>query len=167
VRSLFTIGYEGAHIEDFVATLVAAGVTDVLDVRELPISRRKGFSKSALASHLEGAGIAYRHERRLGSPTDIRRRLREDGDFTRYFRGFDRYLKTQGEFISELVQELPGSVALVCYERNPDECHRKSVAAAMSAIVGIKPKHLGVREGSGTREAKAPRLRSRQSLSAA
>lgn len=36
MRGIFTIGYEGARIEDFVATLRSVGVETVLDVRELP-----------------------------------------------------------------------------------------------------------------------------------
>jgi len=168
MRALFTIGYEGARIEDFVATLLTAGVTQVLDVRELAISRRKGFSKSAFSSHLQAAGISYRHERWLGSPTDIRNRLREDGDYARYFKAFDRYLKTQSEALAELTDELGESVVLVCYERNPEECHRKSVAAAISVLTGVTARHLGVREGSAKHhETKAPRPHTRQSISAA
>ena len=168
MRSLFTIGYEGAKIPDFVATLEGARVSLVLDVRELPLSRRPGFSKSALEAFLRDAGIGYRHERRLGAPTDIRHRLREDGDLPRYFKAFDRYLMTQIEFLTGLVDELSGAVALLCYERNPEECHRKAVAAAVSEITGLQVKHLGVNEGSAKKnEIKAPRIHPRQSLSAA
>jgi uncharacterized protein (DUF488 family) len=50
LRQLSTIGYEGVSIDAFIATLKAAKVTLLLDVRELPISRRRGFSKTALSS---------------------------------------------------------------------------------------------------------------------
>ena len=56
---ILTIGYEGASVEGFLQTLKASGVTQLLDVRELPLSRRKGFSKNALASMLILAGIGY------------------------------------------------------------------------------------------------------------
>lgn len=167
MRAIFTIGYEGASIEDFVATLQAAGVDSVLDVRELPVSRRKGFSKSSLAAHLAGAGIGYRHERRLGSPTAVRNNLKSSGDYKKFFSEFDRYLKTQEEWVGQLVAELRGSVALVCYERNPDECHRRSVAEMMSSYTKLKPKHIGVPLGGTNAARQKASIHSRKSLSAA
>lgn len=144
MKRIITIGYEGASIADFIGTLSALGVTTLLDIRELPISRRKGFAKTALSEHLARAGIAYRHERDLGSPRDIRNRLREDGSYERFFRDFDRYLATQRELLATLADELTGTVALLCYERDHRECHRKSVAAALEKLTGLTPKHHGV-----------------------
>jgi hypothetical protein len=57
VEKLFTIGYEGVELKDFITALKAAGATVLLDVRELPISRRRGFSKNALKAALAEAGI--------------------------------------------------------------------------------------------------------------
>src|ERR1700709_1764502 len=54
-RPLFTIGYEKAGFVAFIATLRRAGVATVIDVRDLPLSRRAGFSKRQLAA---GAGEA-------------------------------------------------------------------------------------------------------------
>ena len=53
---IFTIGYEGATLCDFLATLQLAGVQSVLDVREVAQSRRRGFSKTALAEALKEVG---------------------------------------------------------------------------------------------------------------
>jgi uncharacterized protein (DUF488 family) len=144
VKRIITIGYEGASIADFIGTLTTLGVTTLLDIRELPISRRKGFAKTALSEHLARAGIAYRHERDLGSPRDIRNRLREDGSYERFFRDFGRDLATQRELLASLADELTGTVALLCYERDHRECHRKSVAAALEKLTGLTPKHHGV-----------------------
>ena len=68
---LFTIGYEGADLKEFLTVLKNAGTDVLLDVRELPMSRRKGFSKNALKAALAEVGIDYRHEKRLGSPKDV------------------------------------------------------------------------------------------------
>ena len=65
---LATIGYEGASLGDFIATLAAAGVKRVIDVREVAQSRRPGFSKSALRTALAEAAIDYHHIRQLGDP---------------------------------------------------------------------------------------------------
>ena len=81
---IVTIGYEAASLADFIDTLRLANVDRLLDIRELPTSRRKGFSKSALSAALADAGIGYAHERALGSPRELRHRLREDGDLARF-----------------------------------------------------------------------------------
>jgi uncharacterized protein (DUF488 family) len=144
VLALRTIGYEGAGLGQFVSTLQSAGVTLLIDVRELPLSRRRGFSKTPLAAALAAAGIAYRHERALGVPRALRRRLRLDGDLPRYFAEFSTYLETEGERLDELARSLEGCVALMCLERNPEECHRSIVAAAFQRRVKTELVHLAV-----------------------
>jgi uncharacterized protein (DUF488 family) len=37
-RSFYTIGYEGARVDAFVATLQRAGVETLIDVRDVPLS---------------------------------------------------------------------------------------------------------------------------------
>lgn len=59
MKTVYTIGYEGTDIERFVKTLTAVGVEAVADVRAVPLSRKKGFSKNSLREHLESAGIKY------------------------------------------------------------------------------------------------------------
>jgi hypothetical protein len=96
-------------------------------VRELPISRRKGFSKPPSSQALSKAGIDYQHERALGAPRQIRHRLGEDGDLKRYFADFREYLATQRTLLDELARRLSGCVALLCFgrsfERSATECH--------------------------------------------
>lgn len=66
--ALYTIGYEGAEIGSFVAALTAAGVSVVVDIRDVAHSRKPGFSKSSLRQHLTTAGLGYVHLRDLGDP---------------------------------------------------------------------------------------------------
>src|SRR5687768_13417822 len=68
MTTIFTIGYEGATMAEFLATLRQAGVERVIDVRALPLSRRPGFSKSSLAAELNAMGIDYVHLKPLGTP---------------------------------------------------------------------------------------------------
>lgn len=150
MNAIYTIGYEGATLEDFIATLKGKGVKVLIDIRELPMSRRRGFSKSALSQAAEEAGLSYRHEKALGSPRDIRNQLRADGDYKTYFQAFDRYLKTQSDLLEELARSVKGSAVLMCYERDPLICHRRSVARALGEILDRKPHHLGVdKDGHG------------------
>lgn len=148
MRSILTIGYEGADIDTFVETLIENNIDVLLDVREFPLSRKKGFSKNLLRVYLEGRGISYRHEKDLGSPKPIREKLYKDKNYEDFFRSFDKYLESQRELIAELCRDLKGNVALLCFEKDVLTCHRKSVAREMSVVLGRKPKHLIVKAKS-------------------
>jgi uncharacterized protein (DUF488 family) len=141
---ILTLGYEGVNLRDFIATLKAHRVCQVLDVRELAMSRRKGFSKTALSLALARAGISYAHERALGTPRWLRHRLREDGDVARFRKDFRRQLAAKRTVLKSLAGTLSGRVALLCYERNPLECHRSLVAAALARRTGAAVQHLMV-----------------------
>lgn len=147
MQALYTIGYEGASLEDFIATLKTKGVTTLLDVREFPLSRKPGFSKRALAQAVESEGMAYRHERDLGSPKVIRQQLHSDGDYKQFFSSFTKYLRSQQPLLAELARSLEGKVALMCFERDPATCHRSVVARQLEFLAGIKTQHLGVVHG--------------------
>jgi uncharacterized protein (DUF488 family) len=146
---LTTIGYEGAALDDFLATLKRAKVAQLLDIRELPISRRKGFAKSALSVALEAAGIAYFHLKGLGDPKEGREAARA-GDMGKFARVFLRHMKTK-EARAELDRAVQligaGGGCLMCYERDPKLCHRTLVANAISGRIDIRIRHLGVRNG--------------------
>jgi len=114
LKKIVTIGYESADFDEFLGTLNAIGVTTLLDIRELPMSRRRGFAKTALREGLAGVGITYRHEPRLGSPKAVRHQLRDDGNYKKFFRDFDRHLDKQIDLLEQLAHELTGTVALLC-----------------------------------------------------
>ena len=113
-----------------------------MDVRELPNSRRKGFSKKALSAALADAGIAYQHARALGSPRPLRHRLRKDADLPAFFRDFRKYLSGQRSVLEQLARSLTGNAVLLCYERDYRQCHRSVVAAQLGKRLGCRPKHL-------------------------
>lgn len=166
MTSLFTIGYEGASLAEFLHRLNTAGVSVLVDVRELPLSRRRGFSKSQLAEQLERHGIQYVHKRELGAPREIRHELRATGDYRAYFQRFNAYLRTQRAALERLVDECVGAVVLMCFERDPKECHRSAVARELGKLAAVEPVHLDVEEAYGDlREAQG--LRARQGLPAA
>lgn len=167
MNKLFTIGYEGANLDDFIETLKLVEVDMLLDVRELPASRRKGFSKNALREALEAVGISYRHERLLGSPKAMRHELRETWDYDKFFSAFDRHLEQQTDLIKQLAEEFAGHIALLCFEKNHRECHRTPVAEKIAEFTGIKPRHIGVQGYAQRQRFKNQNANSRKSLSAA
>jgi uncharacterized protein (DUF488 family) len=126
---LYTIGYEGRDIEEFVGRLKEFGVTRLIDVREIPLSRKKGFSKSALKQRLEEENIEYAHYKALGSPTKMRHKLRADWDYDHFFEAFSAYLAGKMDVIEEVHEYLSDGInCLMCFERKPQQCHRSCVA---------------------------------------
>ena len=131
---IFTIGYEGTTVGEFVDALKAAGVERVIDVRALPLSRRPGFSKTALGGALREAGLEYVHLKALGTPADGRAaaRTRRHDDMARIYAGQLELPEAmvQAEQMLELAREKPS--ALLCYEREPQHCHRTLLLDAVA-----------------------------------
>lgn len=140
---IFTFGYEGLDISAFIARAQAAGVKTVVDVRELPLSRKKGFSKSSFREALAASGIAYAHMPVLGCPKAVRERYKADGNWATYTRGFLAYLATQQTTVCELVKIANATTAcLVCFEADFTTCHRTYVARAVRERGGPSVTHL-------------------------
>jgi uncharacterized protein (DUF488 family) len=144
--SLYTFGYEGLTLKTFITRLKEAGVRTIIDVRELPLSRKKGFSKRAFAEALHGAGIAYAHMPALGCPKPIRDAYRADGNWSAYTRKFMAYLDQQGAAVAEVAKIARAtSACLVCFETDFNYCHRSMVARAAIRASGSAVVHLAAR----------------------
>ena len=134
---IFTIGYEGATMAEFLAALQQAGIERVIDVRALPLSRRPGFSKSPLRAALEEAGIDYVHLKALGTPAGGRAAARagRHEDMARIYAGQLELPEAmaQGAQMIELAHERPS--ALLCFEREPAHCHRSLLLEAVAPDV--------------------------------
>ena len=131
---IFTIGYEATTMAEFIAALSNAGVERVIDVRALPLSRRPGFSKTPLRGALAAAGIDYVHLRALGTPADGRAAARA-GRHTDLERIYASQLElpeaiAEGEQMKALAEEKPS--ALLCFEREPEHCHRTLLLNAVA-----------------------------------
>jgi len=141
--TVFTIGYEGLDIDTFMQLLGQHGIDTIVDIRELPLSRKRGFSKNALANilHLEGHG--YLHLRELGCPKPVRDRYRADGDWRHYTRGFLKHLQGQQSALDQLFEVANRShCALLCYEADFNLCHRSLVANALQEHYDVEVQHI-------------------------
>ena len=131
---IFTIGYEAATMADFLAALTLAGVKRVIDVRALPLSRRPGFSKTALRGALAEAGIDYAHLRALGTPAAGREAARKGrhAELERIYAGQLELPEAiaAGAQMLALAAETPS--ALLCFEREPAGCHRSILLRAVA-----------------------------------
>lgn len=141
--AVFTIGYEGLSMDDFMSLLTRHGIETIVDIRELPLSRKPGFSKRSLADALNLSGREYIHLAALGCPKAVRNQYRENGDWKQYTLGFLKYLKTQSAAIADLSDLVESSAcALLCYEADYNFCHRSMVASAVNRFNGAEIVHI-------------------------
>jgi uncharacterized protein (DUF488 family) len=139
--TLFTIGYEKATSAAVLAELRRAKVKLVVDIRAVAASRRPGFSKRQLAAALDEQGIAYLHLQKLGTPSEGRQAARA-GDLDTLWRIYAKHLKTpeataaMDELVS-IVRSGPPACVL-CYERDPAQCHRSRIAEIVSERTGAR-----------------------------
>ena len=145
MTTLFTIGYQGATVADFLDTLTGAGVELLVDVRRIASSRRPGFAKSALAANLATVNIEYRHLRSVGTPADGRAAARA-GDNAGMRAIFLEHLATEEaqHGLAELEALLASGrpTCIMCFEDDPAHCHRTIVAEALQKRMTLKVEHL-------------------------
>jgi uncharacterized protein (DUF488 family) len=130
--ALVSLGYEGRTADELVAHLQREAVSVLVDVRLTPLSRKPGLSKNRLAQALSEVGIQYVHLPALGNPIENRSAFRAGDPASR--RHFQNLL--QGDHAAEALQHVAelldgGTVALLCFERRHDSCHRYLVAEAV------------------------------------
>lgn len=135
--TLYTAGYQGHTIETFLDLLLAHQIAQIVDVRQLPFSRKPDFSKKRLSAHLAGAGIAYTHLVALGTPKPLRDELRRVHDYPAFFAAMEAIVGEQPAALQaalELARAQPS--ALLCFEARAGECHRLVVADAIARLAG-------------------------------
>lgn len=136
---LFTIGYEGRSIENYMNLLIQNGVILLCDVRRNPVSMKYGFSKSQLQDIAQKLHMEYVHIPELGIESAKRQSLKTANDYATLFEEYERdHLPehiTSLEYLHVLVKNCE-RVALTCFEREPAYCHRHNVANALQHLPG-------------------------------
>lgn len=127
---IFTIGYEQRSGEECIASLLEAGVNTLVDVRERPFSRKPDFRKTAIEERCRAAGLGYQSWPRLGSTAHQRRQLWETRDFRTFARRYRDFARRRRAAELDELADLATktTIALICYERAHEDCHRSIVA---------------------------------------
>lgn len=141
-KSLYTIGYEGLHIEDYINKLIRNGIKLLCDVRHNPLSRKYGFSRRSLSTILPNFGIEYLHLPNLGIESKKRKDSKND-----YKILFDDYRKKLPEHQIELSRIMKyfkthKRIALTCFEREAKDCHRHCIGDFLAYHNKITVYHL-------------------------
>jgi uncharacterized protein (DUF488 family) len=138
--ALYTIGYEGRALDEFIAMLCAEKIERVVDIRELPLSRRRGFSKTPLGEALRAAGIDYVHMKSAGNPY---RKEKDSIPRDKLLAKYEKHIAKADDVVDEVTEAIRGKrAALLCYEHDPAECHRSLLAPRVAAKLRTKIRDL-------------------------
>jgi uncharacterized protein (DUF488 family) len=148
-RTIATIGYEGLTVESFVAALKHAAVDVLIDVRDVPLSRKKGFSKNGLALILADVDIEYIHLKGLGDPKDGREAARA-GEYDLFQKIFGRHMQSDVAIrdlgvAADIVKAR--RACLMCFECHHHKCHRSIVAERLAQMTRLTITPLNVQDG--------------------
>ena len=138
---LFTIGYEGISLEEYLVRLLKNDVKVLVDVRNNPLSMKFGFSKNQLSRYCESLGIKYLHMPEVGIQSKQRQDLSTQLDYDKLFATYrsqtlTKATKEQIDILSLLKENK--RIALTCFEANICQCHRKHLAEAIENLPGFK-----------------------------
>jgi hypothetical protein len=144
---LFTIGYEGISLEEYLTRLVKNDVKILVDVRNNPQSMKYGFSKNQLKNYCASLGIEYVHFPEVGVQSNQRQELNAQVDYDNLFAGYKRNnlsktKSTQTAILNLLIKHK--RIALTCFEANIWQCHRKHLAESIELLPGFEyeTKHI-------------------------
>jgi len=138
---LFTIGYEGVSLEEYLNKLIINDINVLCDVRKNPVSMKYGFSKSQLQKACTGLGIEYIHIPDLGIDSDKRQELNTQLDYNNLFADYRKSTLIETVDKQEVLLNLlieRKRIALTCFEANICQCHRKHLADAIVNLPGFK-----------------------------
>ena len=141
---LFTLGYEGRHLEDYLNQLIQNGVKLLCDVRRTPLSRKFGFSKAALSNLLPKLDITYYHLPELGIASEKRKNLDSSTAYKVLFDDYRHSLSLRKKELTRITGFLQEHrrVVLTCFERESHRCHRHCISDYMHEKYDISVVHL-------------------------
>ncbi len=134
---LFTIGYEGISLEEYLNRLIKNDVKLLIDVRNNAMSMKFGFSKSQLLKYCNSLGIEYMHTPEVGIQSAFRQELNSQADYDSLFNQYKSstlsITKSSQEKIFDLLLKKK-RIALTCFEANICQCHRKHLSEAITSL---------------------------------
>lgn len=139
---IFTIGYAGFAIDDFIKALKKHNINSLIDVRSSPFSKfYQDYNKPLLCDTLQKNGIIYRnYNSEFGARQD---------DKTYYPNGYlDFSMFTRSKVFLDGMQKIINAIplgykfVLMCSEKDPINCHRTIMVGKAFSDNGISVSHI-------------------------
>ena len=141
--TFFTLGYQSHTVRTLLGLLSTNGVDVLVDVRENPVSRKRGFSKIRLAESTAQLGIEYFHFPCLGTPHRIRKLYSRTGNIESALQLYEEYLRSREKCLRSLLERVTSKYfCLLCLESDYTSCHRSIIALKLAEMTGCQPIHL-------------------------
>lgn len=137
--TLFTIGYEGISLEEYLNRLIKNDVKVLVDVRSNPVSMKFGFSKNQIKLHCQNLDIEYAHIPEVGIRSEFRQDLKTQLDYDALFKIYKtETLKKTGNYQEKILELLKQKkrIALTCFESDINKCHRTHLAKSITKLPG-------------------------------
>ncbi len=143
-HAVYTAGYEGMQIDEFLNLLLRSGIRRLVDVRHNPVSRKYGFHKTTLSHLCQRLGIEYCHKPEVGIAPKWRTALGSASDYERLFARYEaETLPEQKQTVAEIAALMAtGPSVLVCQEADPAFCHRQRLAKQVAGVSGLVVRDL-------------------------
>ena len=140
-QKMFSLGYESLSIDKFFEFILNENISTVIDVRNVAFSYKYGFSKHFLKKKCCENGIEYFHFPEVGIPSKIRKNINnKKGLWEIYENSILPNADKSVDIIGHIC--LNTSSVLLCYEKDPKECHRSILAKEISLRTGLLIQHF-------------------------
>lgn len=146
---LFTIGYEGITLEEYINKLIKNNIKLVIDVRKNAVSMKYGFSKYTLKKWLNNINIEYEHIPELGIESEKREELKNQKDYDELFNDYkNTTLINNFKHVEYIFNKFlkHKRIALTCFEALPIQCHRSIVRDAITNLDSWNILEYGVKD---------------------
>jgi uncharacterized protein (DUF488 family) len=141
--TFFTLGYQSHTLNTFFNLLSENDVDILVDVRQNPVSRKRGFSKGFLEKRASRLGIEYYHFACLGTPPRIRRLYSQTGNVKKALEEYEEHLRSHKKCLLSLIHTVTSKqFCLLCLESDYTSCHRSIIAQHLAEMMGCPPIHL-------------------------
>lgn len=130
----YTVGYERLSLDDLFLLLKDNGVHCLVDVREAPWSQVPDYRKATLEEKLPDLSLAYGYEVTYVSMPSVGNVYRKNDLSDREINDiYRRHIVTKEAELEALHGLITKSkTALMCYEADPEGCHRSVLAAVLA-----------------------------------
>jgi uncharacterized protein (DUF488 family) len=142
IKTVYTIGYSGFKINDFIEELHKHGINLVVDVRSKPYSQFfSEYNKEKLEAFLKGEKIYYRN-----FADEFGARQTNNSYFTHGYMDYELFSQSNSFLngFDKIVKalEMGYKPVLMCAEKDPFNCHRAILVSRAFSLNGYNIEHL-------------------------